>query len=201
MFLFSFNRLLFLAFLLMGLTGIQCRWIALHSLNPPTTDQVQTREQLIAYLRSISSLPADRFLFVKPTDMQKMLSYPSIFPQQSLIWNVMWKGKRNIGTALFRESDPNCSGVVEKSLLHWMQAPDSELDTLGVAETYPEMDFLSLLDIQSNVDIRENDLSMVLIYHPLMGKMHQSLWKKLAILEKKFPRRKYYVLCLMNLRN
>jgi len=201
MFPFSFRRVLFLSFLLLGLTGIQCRWIALHSLNPPNTDQVQTRDQLIAYLRKISPLPADRFLFVKPTDMQKMLSYPSIFPQQSLIWNVFWKGNRNIGTALFRESDPNCSGVVEKSLLHWMQAPDPELDTMGVAETYPELDFLLRLDNQSNVDIRENDLSMVLTYHPVMGKMHQSLWKKLAILEKKFPQRKCYVLCLMNFKN
>jgi hypothetical protein len=193
--------MMFLALLLMGFFGVQCRWIARQSLHAPDTNQVQTRAQLMTYLSKISPFSADRYLYVKPTDMQRLLAYPSVFPKQSLIWNVVWNGKRNIGTALFRESDPNCSGVVEKSLLHWMQTPDSELDSTGVPEFYTEMDFLQRLDHDSMVDVRKNELSIVLIYHPIMGKYHQSLWRKLAALEKKFPNRKCYLLCLSEFLN
>jgi hypothetical protein len=137
-------------------------------------------------------------LYVKPIYMQKMLAYPAVFPQQSIIWNVIWKGKRNIGTTLFRESNPHCSGVVEKSLVQWMQTPDSELDTTGIPISYPVTDFLYRLDNDSIVDIRKNELSVVLIYHPLMGSLHQTLWNNLATLEKKNPQRKCYLLCLVD---
>lgn len=193
--IYNSRLMLFFGFVL-TLSGLQCRWILLKSLKAPQSVNVQSRYQLLQYLGSIAPFSADRLLYVKPIDMQRMLAYPAVFPQQAIIWNVIWKGERNIGTSLFRESNPHCSGVVEKSLVQWMQTPDSELDTTGVLALYLSTEFLHRLDNDTIVDIRTNELSIVLIYHPMMGSLHQTLWKKLATLEKKNPQRKCYLLCL-----
>lgn len=191
-----FSGLMFL-FVLTS-SGLQCRWFFLKSLHAPIPANVQSKHQLLQYLGNTVPFSVDRLLYVKPIYMQKMLAYPAVFPQQSIIWNVIWKGKRNIGTTLFRESNPHCSGVVEKSLLQWMQTPDSELDTTGIPTFYPQTDFLYRIDNDSFVDIRNSELSIVLIYHPMMGNLYKYLWKDLAKLEKKNPHRKCYLLCLVH---
>jgi hypothetical protein len=99
---------------------------------------------------------------------------------------------------LLRESNPHCSGLVEKYLLQWMQSTESMLDTSGVPIDYPEIDFLRRLDNDSVIDIRKNELSTVLIYHPIMGNLQHDLWEKLFTLEKNNPYRKTYLLCLVD---
>jgi hypothetical protein len=174
---------------------VQCRWIASKQLHAPYHKDVETKEQLLAYVNRISPFPKERILYIKPEEMKGWLNYPSLFPDHSWIWNAIWKGKRDVGSVLFRESDPQCIGVTEKALKHWMSAPDWELDTTGVVKNFEKNIFLRRMLDDSIVDFSNDELFIVLTYTPMMGFYHKNLWKKLYAMEKLYPNRKTYLLC------
>jgi hypothetical protein len=174
---------------------VQCRWIASKQLHAPYHKDVETKEQLLAYVNRISPFPQERILYIKPEEMKGWLNYPSLFPNHSWIWNAIWKGKRDVGSVLFRESDPQCIGVTEKALQHWMSAPDWELDTIGMIKNFEKNVFLRRMMDDAVVDFQKDELSIVLTYTPTMGTYLQNLWGKLYTLEKLYPNRKTYLLC------